>query len=74
MNKAKEIEKRAINLLKAINRLDEVGLKKTDKIVDRLSQILSDQTLRLSYEFGYSSREVNNVLLKAGNWLTVPIS
>jgi hypothetical protein len=63
----KKIERRAINLLKAINSLDKVGLKKTDNIVDHLSQILSDQTLRLSYEFGYSSREINNVLLKAGN-------
>ena len=67
MNKAKEIEKRAINLLKAINRLDEVGLKKTDKIVDRLSQILSDQTERLYNEFFYTSRQINEVLLKAGN-------
>ena len=67
MNKAKEIEKRAINLLKAINRLDEVGLKKTDNICDRLSMILSDQTERLYYEFNYTSSQINEVLLKAGN-------
>lgn len=57
--------KRAVNILKAINLLDQVYLEKADLIVDKLERMLSKRTQKLADKYGMSSREIDKLLYKA---------
>ena len=57
--------KRAVNILKAINLLDQVYLEKAHLIVDKLEKMLSKRTQKLADKYGMSSREIDKLLYKA---------
>jgi hypothetical protein len=65
MNKNKQLEDKCVNLLKAINLLDKIESSKVEKIADRLLDILSDSTTKLSDQNGYMPRDVDKVLKRA---------
>ena len=65
MNKNKQLEDKCVNLLKAINLLDKIDSYKVEKIADRLLDILSDSTTKLSDQYGYMPRDVDKVLKRA---------
>ena len=73
MNKNKQLEDKCVNLLKAINLLDKIDSYKVEKIADRLLDILSDSTTKLSDQYGYMPRDVDKVLKRAWHSFLVPI-
>lgn len=72
MNKNKQLEADCVNLLKAINLLDQVHKpKRIDQIANNLLDILSDKTTKLSDKYGYMPSDIDKMLKKAGTWLAV---
>lgn len=65
MNKNKQLEDKCVNLLKAINLLDKIDSYKVEKVADRLLDILSDSTTKLSDKFGYMPSDIDKVLKRA---------
>lgn len=65
MNKNKQLEDKCVNLFKAINLLDKIDSYKVEKVADRLLDILSDSTTKLSDKFGYMPSDIDKVLKRA---------
>ena len=65
MNKNKQLEDQCVNLLKAINILDNVESYKVSRLADELADILSNKTTKLADRYCYTPHEIEEVLKRA---------